>query len=511
MAPDLAVNPAARVSELDPTLPTLFIAGDSTAARGSGENQMGWALPLADFFDAAAVNVVNRARGGRSSRTFVTEGLWEELIADVKPGDLVLIQFGHNDGGPVNDEHRARGSLPGLGEETEAINNLVTGRHEVVHTFGWYLRRMVADVRERGATPILLSLTVRNIWKDGRVERGSGQFGPWSYQVAKEAGIPFIDVTDFVADSFDAAGEVVVSAMYPQDHTHFNAEGAGRHAAAVVALLKGLRPDRVADLLSEKGEAVEADPLSWLNLPMPADNRLPTLFLIGDSTVRNGRGDGEDGQWGWGDYVGAFFDEDSINVVNRAVGGLSSRTYLTQGHWDRVLGMLKTGDFVVMQFGHNDSGPLNDDHRARGTIKGVGEETEEIDNLITGQHEVVHTYGWYLRQFVADTRRMGATPIICSPVPRKSWKDGRIIRGRDSHAGWAGEVADFAGVGFVDLNEIIAMRYDDLGPEKVDELFADAHTHTSEAGAVVNAEAVVTGLKSLPDNPLVDFFLIEGP
>ncbi|MEZ5275342.1 MAG: rhamnogalacturonan acetylesterase [Opitutaceae bacterium] len=508
-APDLTADPAARSTELDPTLPTLFIAGDSTAARGSGEDQMGWAAPFADYFDAAKVNVVNRARGGRSSRTFITEGLWDGLVAEIRSGDIVLIQFGHNDGGPVNDERRARGSLPGLGEETEAIDNLVTGKHEVVHTFGWYLRRMIADVRAKDATPIVLSLTVRNIWKDGRVERGSGQFGPWSYEVARDAGVPFIDVTNFVADSFDADGEDRVSGMYPRDHTHFNAEGAERHAAAVVALLKGLRPDPVDGFLSEKGKSVAADPLSWLNLPMPADRRLPTLFLIGDSTVRNGRGDGAGGQWGWGDYLGPLFDEEKINVVNRAVGGLSSRTYLTQGHWARVLGMLKAGDFVMMQFGHNDNGPLNDDRRARGTIKGVGEETEEIDNLLTGKHEVVHTYGWYLRQYVADARQREATPIICSLVPRKSWKDGRVVRNRDSYAGWAAEVADSEDASFVDLNEIVASHYEEIGPERVEDLFADEHTHTSETGAVVNAAAVVTGLRSLPENPLEAFLQIE--
>src|SRR6185436_8335583 len=71
-APDLATNAAARVTTLDPKLPTLFVAGDSTAARGTGEAQQGWAVPFANYFDAAKVNVANRARGGRSSRTFIT-------------------------------------------------------------------------------------------------------------------------------------------------------------------------------------------------------------------------------------------------------------------------------------------------------------------------------------------------------------------------------------------------------------------------------------------------------
>ena len=187
-------------------------------------------------------------------------------------------------------------------------------------------------------------------------------------------------------------------------------------------------------------QAVPA-PRPPIALPAPANPNLPTLFLIGDSTVRNGRGDGANGQWGWGDPLADYFDAAKINVVNRAVGGLSSRTYLTQGHWDRVLAMLKPGDFVMMQFGHNDGGPVNDPSRARGTIKGMGEETEEIDNLLTSKHEVVHTYGWYLRKFIADARAKGATPIVCTLIPRKTWKDGKIARNKDDYAGWAAEVA----------------------------------------------------------------------
>jgi len=235
---------------------------------------------------------------------------------------------------------------------------------------------------------------------------------------------------------------------------------------------------------------------------------LPTLFLIGDSTVRNGRGDGANNQWGWGDYLGAHFNLEKINVVNRAVGGLSSRTYLTQGHWDRVLAMVKPGDFVMMQFGHNDNGsPATN----RTSIKGIGPETLEVENSTNQQHEVVLTFGGYLRKYIADTRAKGATAIVCSFIPRKIWKDGKIVRNKDSHAGWAEQVAKAEGVAFVDLNEIIAERYDELGPEKVNPLFGDEHTHTTAAGAELNAQCVVAGLKGLAANPLAPYLKEEKP
>jgi lysophospholipase L1-like esterase len=239
---------------------------------------------------------------------------------------------------------------------------------------------------------------------------------------------------------------------------------------------------------------------------VPANPKLPTLFLIGDSTVRNGRGDGAGGQWGWGEPLFDFFDPAKINVVNRAVGGLSSRTYLTLDHWKLVLDMMKPGDFVIMQFGHNDNGPLYDASRARGTLPGAGDETKEIDNPITKQHETVHTYGWYLKKFVEEARAKGATPMICSLIPRKIWQDGKIARNDKTYAGWARQVAEMEKAPFLDLNEIIAARYDALGPEKVEPLFADPHTHTSRAGAELNAECVVKALKALPEDPLAKYF-----
>lgn len=502
--PDLAANPPAQSGGLNPALPTIFVAGDSTAARNNGNPIQGWGVPFADFFDASKVNVANRARGGRSSRTFITEGLWDQLLAEVKAGDFVLIQFGHNDGGAINAEPpgstkplRARGSLPGLGDEAVEIDNVLTKKHETVHTFGWYVRRMIADVKAKGATPVVMSLTVRNYWHDGKIERGSGRYREWDRALAATAGVAFVDVSRIVADQYQTLGPTNVEKLFSPDKTHMNVAGAEAQAAAVVAGLKGLRPSPVAKFLSAKGAAVEADAIGWLNLPEPADPGATSIVLIGDSTVRNGRGDGAGGQWGWGEPLAAHFDPAQVNVVNRAIGGLSSRTFLTQGHWERALTLLKRGDVVLMQFGHNDNAPLNDTTRARGTIRGTGEQTEAIDNLLTHERETVGTYGSYLRRYIREAKAAGATPVVCTLVPRKIWKDGKIVRANDGYAAWAREVARQEDVPCIDLNERVAARYDALGEKAVEALFADEHTHTSRAGAELNASIVAAELARL--------------
>lgn len=491
----LSDAPPENPGKIDPALPTIFIAGDSTAARAKSPQQ-GWAVPFANYLDLTKVNLSNRALGGRSSRTFITQGWWEKLLADVKPGDWVLIQFGHNDAGAINDDSRARGSLPGIGEETREIDNLLTKQHETVRTFGSYLRQMIRDVRAKQATPILLSPTVRNEWKNGLVERGGG-YREWSREVAQAEGVPYVDVRRLVADAYQILGRDKVATFYPKDHTHMNEAGADFTAQQVVAGLAGLKEVKIAPWLSSAGAAIKPDEIGWLNLPEPRDPALPSLVLIGDSTVRNGPGDGANGQFGWGQVLGEHLDLAKMNLVNRAIGGLSSRTFLTQGHWGRALTLIKPGDLVLMQFGHNDNAPLNDDKRARGTIRGVGEETESIDNQLTHQRETVGTYGSYLRRFIRDAKAAGAFPIVCTLVPRKVWKDGKIVRSADSYAGWAREVATQEAVPCIDLNELVSVRYDALGAKVVEALFADEHTHTSRAGAELNAEIVAAELARL--------------
>src|SRR5262245_41027320 len=165
-----------------------------------------------------------------------------------------------------------------------------------------------------------------------------------------------------------------------------------------------------------------AAPATSPSTTQPRDPSLPTLWLVGDSTIRNGSGTGRSGLWGWGDRIDKYFDASRINVVNRARGGRSSRSFQTEGLWDAVLADAKKGDFVIIQMGHNDGGALAGDNRERGSIRGIGDDSQEVTLTLgprAGQKEIVHTYGWYLRKYVTDARAKGVTPIICSPIPRR--------------------------------------------------------------------------------------------
>ncbi len=233
----------------------------------------------------------------------------------------------------------------------------------------------------------------------------------------------------------------------------------------------------------------------------------PVLYIIGDSTVRNGDGSGRNGQWGWGSFIANYFDTTRISIRNLARGGRSSRTFITEGLWDSILINLKKGDYVIIQFGHNDGGPLDDTARARGTIKGIGNDSLEIYNPIRKKQEVVHSYGWYLRKYIRDTKEKKAIPIVCSPIPRNQWQSGKIIRASEGYGRWAQQIAKSEEALFLDLNNMIADQYDNLGPDKVAGFFHGDHTHTNQKGALVNATLVIDGLTKFKNTSLKKFLI----
>jgi lysophospholipase L1-like esterase len=239
----------AQNAPLNPALPTLFIVGDSTARN---QADLGWGDHLAHYFDTTKINVANRAKAGRSSRSYYNEGLWAGVLAEMKPGDFVLIQMGHNDGGTAHPETdaKARASVKGIGDETVqytlpkpfTTGPLAGQSTETIHTYGWYIRKYIADTRAKKATPMLLTVTIRNIWvndADGkpRIERDMG-FRGYETQLAAQEQVPLIDMAIVEADRLEALGQEKTALLFPIDHTHTSAEGAERNAESVAIALR---------------------------------------------------------------------------------------------------------------------------------------------------------------------------------------------------------------------------------------------------------------------------------
>jgi lysophospholipase L1-like esterase len=529
-APPAAVNtdPARAQVTLpepaNPALPTLFLIGDSTVRNGrddgqgkGAEGQWGWGNPIATYFEPGKINVVNRAVGGLSSRTYISSGHWQRTLALVRQGDVVVMQFGHNDSGMINDTSRARGTIKGIGDESQEIDNLLTKGPETVHSYGWYLRRYVADIRAKGATPIICSPIPHKSWgPDGKVVRGRGDYAGWAADVARQEHVGFIDLNEQVARKYDELGRDQVMKLFPMvtpdEHTHTNLAGAELNARAVMAGIKALRaPVLVAAMSARARDVVQAEDerpvvdAARVKADQPRDPALPSIFIVGDSTVRSG---GTNGAIGWGERIAPYFDAAKVNVVNHAIGGRSSRTFYTEGRWDKVLAQMKAGDVVLIQFGHNDGGRIGDPAmKGRASGKGTGPETVE-DTKADGSKEQVHTFGWYMAKYVADAKARGASVVLLSPVPHKdAWEQGRDFA---NFAQWDAEVAQAGGAQFADLTMVISEAYRQAGAATVQGFFSDARTHTNDAGAQFNAQRVVGALKALPGNPVAAYLSGQG-
>lgn len=237
------------------------------------------------------------------------------------------------------------------------------------------------------------------------------------------------------------------------------------------------------------------------------DPKLPTLWIVGDSTLNSNAP-----LRGWGQELAQFFDLSKINVVNRAIGGRSSRTFQYEGRWDKVLAEMKKGDFIVLQFGHNDVGKYDDAAaKDRPSLHSEGDETVEVKRNADGKIETVHSFGWYMRKYGNDTRAKGATMIFCSMVPHKDWIDGKIKRTeREKWVPWTANAARATKAAYIDLNEIIALEFERLGPERVAPLFGDARTHSTPAGALLNAQMVIAGIRSLKAPKLSKYLSSTG-
>lgn len=221
--------------------PVVFITGDSTVKNTDKDpdGMWGWGSQAATVFDTDKITVANEAMAGRSTRTYLEEGRWEKVYNSIRPGDFVLIQFGHNDIGDI-DRGKARGVIA-CAQDTSHVYRVRKGDrsyNEVIYSFGWYLKKFIDDVREKGGTPILVSLTPRNEWPGGKIERRNDSYGKWYREVAAETAVEFVNLHNITADALDRIGQEGAKEYYNHDHTHTSLKGARLNAQGIA---QGLR------------------------------------------------------------------------------------------------------------------------------------------------------------------------------------------------------------------------------------------------------------------------------
>ena len=469
--------------------PVLFLVGNSTmrtGTLGNGNNgQWGWGFFAQQYFDKERITVENHALGGTSSRTFYTK-LWSAVLEGVKPGDWVLIELGHNDNGPY-DHGRARASIPGIGTDSMVVTIQETGVVETVYSYGEYMRKFIRDVRSKGAYPVLCSLTPRNSWDDATtITRKRDTFTKWQQEIASEMQVPWVDLEGTTARKFESYTPWKVNYMFYLDKIHTSELGArtnARSAAEAIAACEGLA---LKEYLL---------PLELPKEKFVREKGKPVVFFTGDSTVKNEDKD-DNSMWGWGSVAHTVFNTKRCTLVNAAMAGRSARTFMEEGRWEKVYNSIEPGDYVLIQFGHNDMGDIAGG-KARADI-GCVKDSSHVYRLAKDRtYKVVYSYGWYLRKFVDDVREKGGNPVIVSMTPRNEWPGGKMERRPGSCATWAKEVAEELGVPFVDMHNLTADYLDRKAGSKeaAAKYYKRDHTHTSRLGAELNAKMFRKGIK----------------
>ncbi|KAF7347700.1 Carbohydrate esterase family 12 protein [Mycena venus] len=223
-----------------------------------------------------------------------------------------------------------------------------------------------------------------------------------------------------------------------------------------------------------------------------------TVYLAGDSTMA--AGGGGSGTDGWGQYLGQYL---TIPVVNDAIAGRSARSYTDEGRFTSLINTVKSGDFVIIEFGHNDglSGAVDNGREdAFGDVYSVTATGESVQNYLTesnGTTEVIHTFTFYMQNAIVSLRAKGATVIVSSQtpgtVPHHNIWNGTSIAAGPRFVLYAQEVAATNSVTYVDHYDYVAQAYDKIGETTVNTYYPIDHTHTLPVGAQVVAQAFVRG------------------
>ncbi|KAJ9162059.1 Carbohydrate esterase family 12 protein [Coniochaeta hoffmannii] len=209
--------------------PTVYLAGDSTMAKLSAPTD-GWGQYLSAYL---TIPVINKAIAGRSARSYTNEGRFTEIASLLKPDDIVVIEFGHNDGGsPTSSSDNGRSDCPGTGSET-----CKSGKDgSTVYTFGHYVEAAARTFIGKGARVILSSQTPNNVWEGGKYNDSPSRFVAYAATAAGEVGegASFVDHFQATAEMYRKLGSAKVNGLYPKDHTHTSPEGADLVAQAFV-------------------------------------------------------------------------------------------------------------------------------------------------------------------------------------------------------------------------------------------------------------------------------------
>lgn len=412
------------------------LIGDSTQTDNAGYGR-GFCANL-----TPAVDCVNMAKGGASTKTYREMGLWDRALA-TKP-DYMVIQFGHNDA-----------------EKVDGVAEL--DRQVSMEVYEANLRRFVAEARAAGIKPVLCTpLTRRYFGADGKIHSDLLAHAATMKRVAAEMKVPVIDLQSDSIAYLDKVGEAEGNKLGITkkddagktvfDKTHLDWAGSYVFGRIVAVDLGKAVPELAADVRKQAAEL----PPEGVKAMQVINGATVKIVLVGDSTVATGGG--------WGPGFCAVMTK-NVTCIDDALNGRSTKSFVNEGAWKKALD--RHGDYYLIQFGHNDQKP----------------------------NEAVHTdadssFQDYLQRYIADVRVIGAVPVLVTSLSRRTFKDGKVIEDLTAYVNATKAVGAEDGITVIDLNAISTALLNKMTQEEADKFDADQHPDAkAENPATVNAVA----------------------
>jgi lysophospholipase L1-like esterase len=424
-------SPAADLRKAG-TAVRIELIGDSTQTDNAGYGR-GFCANL-----TSAVDCINMAHGGASTKTFRADGYWSKALV-TKP-DYMLIQFGHND--MQSADHNARQTTMAEYEQN--------------------LRAFVEEARSAGIHPILVTpLTRRYFGDDGKIHSDLLAHAETMKRVAESMHVP---LTDLQAESIAYLDEVGPTAGQAlgitkkdsdgrtiPDKTHLNWQGSyvfGR----IVAVDLGKAVPSLEPYVRKNAASLPAEGQLAMRVIRQETFK---IVLVGDSTVA------EEGGWGPGLCASVT---GNVTCIDLAKNGRSSKSFIDEGLWAKALA--ERGQYYFIQFGHNDGKPKQALHTDPET-----------------------TFSANLHRYISDVRQLGGIPILVTPLSRRNYEDGTLIQ--DDLSEYAAAMRKVAGkddVTLVDLYGMSRHLLQGMNQEAADQFDAAGHPDASQENGVAKPD-----------------------
>ncbi|MGN1319141.1 MAG: GDSL-type esterase/lipase family protein, partial [Lachnospirales bacterium] len=496
----------------------LYLLGDSTAKNYGDDNTIGgWGEYLVNYLDNG-VEIINKAEGGRSARSYLNQGRLKEVTDILTPDDYVFVQFGTNDqrtddsafmehavvlGEP--DENGIYPTNPAIKSKTpqwiyDFYKDSEYPYGETFYpyesgTFKWYMKQHIDSIKATGATPVLLTPMCRMFFdKDGKITPHFGENDGYITairQLANEEGIMCLDMYEITKSLYESYGILTTQGLHniksngEIDLTHYNKFGANLIASKMAEDIKENTSLPISSHVINSTVTVEKT----------TDLKTANLFVVGGSFAKGDSiSDYAVDNGGFGDYLQKYLNS-KITVTNLGVANSTAKTYANTNEYKTLLNSVKEGDYVILSFGNDDS-------------KKVG------DSFATGSYEDRGSFAYYMyNNYIKPLKEKNVIIVMLTPFSDRNFVNGEyVIKDYEQTQAITKLVVD-NGTFIVNTHNVMNEIYKTMGEEGSKVINAVSREYgllntLSEFGADLVAKKILTNLKqssiSLKDYVLDD-------